>query len=69
VVEEQLGVLDDESRDAEIRAMVAETPAAAMDHHEARRHADAMRRHRDHLAATIAELEARQDQLLDALGR
>jgi hypothetical protein len=37
--------------------------------HDASRHAEAMRRQRDHLAATIAETLTRQDELLDSLGR
>jgi hypothetical protein len=69
IVEEQLAVLDDDARDAEVRALVAETPAAAAEMHDASRHAEAMRRQRDHLAATIAETLTRQDELLDSLGR
>ena len=34
---------------------------------DARKHVDAMRRHHDHVVAEIAELEQRQDELLDRL--
>ena len=44
-----------------------ETPGAAQDANEARKHADAIRRHRQHVADRIAELERRQDELLDQL--
>jgi hypothetical protein len=47
--------------------MMAETPAANHESNDARKHVDAMRRHRDHVVAEIAELEVRQDELLDRL--
>jgi len=68
VAEEQLAHLADEAEDKGLRALVSETPGADLEYREARRHADAMVRHRDSVRATIAELEARQDQLLDQLG-
>ena len=46
---------------------MAETPAASYESNDARKHADAMRRHRDHVVDEIAKLEARQDELLDRL--
>jgi hypothetical protein len=67
MIDEQLAQLVDEADDAALRALVAETPSASHESNDARKHADAMRRHRDHVVAEIAELEARQDQLLDRL--
>ncbi|MCU1352602.1 MAG: hypothetical protein JWM05_1811 [Acidimicrobiales bacterium] len=67
VAEEQLAQLADEADEARLRALVSETPLAEKEHREASRHADAMRRHRDDLAAEIVQLEQSQDQLLDRL--
>jgi hypothetical protein len=67
VTDEQMAHFDDEAEDARLRALVSETPIAEREHREAQRHADAMRRHRAELAATIAELERTQDELLDRL--
>ena len=67
MVDEQLAHLADDADDLAIRALVSETPSASFESNDARKHVDAMRRHRDHVAAQIAELEARQDQLLDRL--
>jgi hypothetical protein len=67
VVEEQLSVLADHADDAEIRALVSETPLAEREHREARRHADALRRSRAAVVASIAELERAQDDLLGRL--
>jgi hypothetical protein len=66
-VDEQLLHLADDADDLAIRALVSETPGASHESNDARKHADAMRRHRDHVVAEIAELEARQDRLLDEL--
>jgi len=67
VIDEQLAHLDDEADDKALRAMVAETPMASFEYRDARSHADAMAKHRDHVVASIAELEQRQDQLLDRM--
>jgi chromosome segregation ATPase len=67
MVDEQLAAVVDEAENDAIRALVSETPAAAFEANESRKHANAIRRHRDHVAAKIAELEQRQDQLLDRL--
>ncbi len=40
---------------------------AEHDFQEANRHAEAMRRHHDELRSRLAELEARQDRLLDQM--
>jgi predicted nucleic acid-binding Zn-ribbon protein len=66
-VHEQLAHLADDADDLATRALVSETPLASHDSDDARKHVDAMRRHRDHVVAEIAELEARQDRLLDQL--
>ena len=67
VIDEQLTQLVDEADDLALRALVAETPSANHESNDARKHADAMRRHREHVRAEIAELEVRQDELLDRL--
>jgi CHASE3 domain sensor protein len=64
--DEQLLHLADDADDQAIRALVSEN-AGVRESNDARKHADAMRRHRDHVLAEIAELEARQDRLLDEL--
>ncbi|MDZ7734122.1 MAG: hypothetical protein U5R31_14545 [Acidimicrobiia bacterium] len=67
MAEEQLGHLADEAEDARLRSLVSETPLAGREHREAERHAEAMRRHRDDLAAQITAVERNQDDLLDQL--
>jgi chromosome segregation ATPase len=67
MIDEQLDHLATDADDQAIRALVSETPGAAFEANDARKHADAMANHRDHVAATIAELEQRQDELLDKL--
>lgn len=66
-IDEQLDVFSSDADDQAIRALVSETPGAAHEARDARRHADAMRRHRQHVVDSIAELERRQDELLDQL--
>jgi hypothetical protein len=66
-IDEQLDVFASDADDHEIRALVSETPGAAFEANDARKHADAMARHRHHVLDTIHELEARQDELLDRL--
>jgi flagellar biosynthesis chaperone FliJ len=67
VVDEQLAALAETADEARVRALVSETPLADKEHHEAQRHVDAMTRSRAALAASIAELERAQDELLDRL--
>lgn len=67
VADEQLAHFADEAEDARLRALVSETPGAEREHRDAKRHADAMNRHRDELKATIAQLDQSQDDLLDQL--
>jgi chromosome segregation ATPase len=69
VVDEQLRQLADEADDFQIRSLVSETPLADREHRDARRHADAMAKHRTSLVEEITSLEARQDDLLDELNR
>jgi hypothetical protein len=66
-IDEQLDVFSSDADDQEIRALVSETPGAAHEANDARKHAEAMRRHRRHVADSIIELEQRQDELLDKL--
>ena len=67
MIDEQLVHLRDEAEDMSVRALVAETSGAGIDYRHAQGHADAMAKHRSHVLAEIVELEAKQDQLLDAL--
>jgi hypothetical protein len=67
VTQEQLAFLEDEAEDARLRALVAETPLGDVEARDARRHADALTRHRDAIAESIVELEREQDALLDRM--
>ena len=67
MIDEQLAHLVDEADDLALRALVSETPSASFESNDARKHADAMRHHRDRVVAEITELEQRQDELLDRL--
>ena len=67
IIDEQLAQLDDEADDARIRSLVSETPLAEREHHDAERHAAAMAARRQEVLVSIAELEQRQDALLDEL--
>lgn len=67
VTDEQVVFLEDEADEARLRALVAETPLGDVEARDARRHADALARHRDTLAGSIVELEREQDALLDRM--
>jgi hypothetical protein len=67
VTEEQLVFLEDEAEEARMRALVAETPLTDAEARDARRHADALSRHRDGLVLSTAGLEREQDSLLDRM--
>jgi len=67
VAEEQLSSLADMADDARLRSLVSETPLAGQEMRETQKHADAMSRHRSDLQASIRQLEAAQDELLDRL--
>jgi hypothetical protein len=66
-IDEQLDVVADEADSQAIRALVSETPGASYEANDARKHADAMRRHRQHVLDEINRLEVRQDELLDQM--
>src|SRR5262249_31155207 len=71
VTDQPVAVLEDQAQDApdtpRLRALVAETPLGDVEARDARRHADALARHRDALATSIADLEREQDALLDRM--
>jgi hypothetical protein len=67
LLDEQLIVVNEIADDTRVRALVAETPLASKEHDEATRQAAAMVRNRQVLVERIAELERRQDELLDRL--
>jgi hypothetical protein len=67
VIDEQLAHLVEDAEEKSLRALVADNPAAAVEHREAAGHSEAMAEHRRHVAAEIQVLEVRQDQLLDEL--
>jgi chemotaxis response regulator CheB len=67
VINEQAAFLEEEADDARLRAMVAETPLVDVEARDARRHADALGRHRDDLVQAIATLAQEQDTLLDRM--
>lgn len=64
VVDEQLAALLEAADEAQLRALVSETPVAERELQEARRHADAMARGRADLVARMIALERAQDELL-----
>ncbi|MCB0969103.1 MAG: hypothetical protein KDB37_19910 [Ilumatobacter sp.] len=66
-LDEQVMHFRDDADDTELRALVSETPGAAQEANQARKHASALDRHRQHVVDEIAKLEARQDELLDKL--
>ncbi|MDO8363107.1 MAG: hypothetical protein Q7V88_09430 [Actinomycetota bacterium] len=67
VIDEQRMYLTDDADDLSVRAVVSESPLARSEAREAGGHAAAMNRHRAHVRAEIARLEAHQDELLDRL--
>lgn len=67
VAEEQAGALGEQAEEARVRALVSETPLAARESQEARRHADAMAGARDQLAVQVTRLESELNDLLDKL--
>jgi len=64
---DELRVVDDQLSHLEVRALVSETPAATFEYRDAKAHADAMRKHRQHIVSSITELERRLDDLLDRM--
>jgi hypothetical protein len=64
VLDEQLEVVLESADEARVRSLVSETPLAAHEHSEAKRHADAMVKARAAQASAVMDLERRQDELL-----
>ena len=69
IVDEQLDHLQDDAEDKALRSLVSETAGSGAEYREARLHAEAMKRHREVVLKSIAELEAKQDELLDKLSQ
>lgn len=67
VVEDQLSHFNDEANDLSLRAMVSETPGASYEYREAKKHADAMNRHRDAIVQELKELDRRINEYLDRM--
>ena len=67
VAEEQLAHFAADANDARVRSLVSETAISERAYRGADRHARAMARHRDEVAAEIVRLEGTQDELLDRL--
>lgn len=65
-LDEQIVHFQDEQDHEHTRALVSDRPDDRVRAHEASRHAEAHRRHRQSVCEEIASLERRQDQLLDA---
>ena len=68
ILDEQLEFVESDLADKELRAMVSETPFAAYEHNDARRHAEVMRTQRERLVDRLRDLEREQDAALDRLG-
>ena len=67
-IDEQARHLRDDAEDMAVRAVVADDTGVAREARRAEEHAEAHRKNRDRVRAEIAELERRQDDLLDELG-
>ena len=67
VLDEQLVVVEEIADDTRLRAMVSETLLASKEYDEANRQATVMRQTRAALADRVADLQRRQDELLDRL--
>lgn len=68
VLNEQLLVVQEEAEEARLRSLVSETPLATHEHNEVQRHADALTRARDAMAANVKDLTRKQDELLEHVG-
>ena len=67
IVDDQLDHLVGDADEKSLRALVSETPAAQFEYREARKHADAMARHRDSLVTARQEHLRSLDSLLDKM--
>ena len=68
VLDAQVANLADDADDARTRSLVSDDGFAERDSIDAQRHVDAQSAYRTSIVAKIAELERRQDELLDELG-
>lgn len=68
MLNEQYAVVSEEAEEARLRSLVSETPLAAHEYGEVKRHADAMARAREALVSTVTDLEKRRDELLQHVG-
>jgi hypothetical protein len=68
VLDEQYSVVSDAAEDSRLRSLVSETPLAAHEYGEVKRHADAMAKARDALVVAVGDLEHRRDELLQHVG-
>lgn len=69
VVDEQLLYLGDDADDHAIRALVAETAGSSFEARAAQGSFENMSKHRARVVEEIADLERRQDELLDQMAR
>lgn len=67
ITREQFQMMGDDAADAELRAIVSETPSAEADHRDSQRHFLAIAKHLTHLESAIADNERELDALLDRL--
>lgn len=67
VADEQIRHLRDDADDVATRALVSDNTGDGREAREAREHVEAMSSHRARMAAEIADLERRQDELLDQI--
>lgn len=63
----QLDQMSDEASDQHLRAMVSDSPADRLDSRDSTRHANSLAAHRAKIIESIADVERRQDELLDQL--
>jgi len=68
VLDAQVAHLADDADDARVRSLVSDDGSAERESVDAQRHVDAQSSYRSSIVAKIAELERRQDELLDELG-
>ena len=67
ILDEQVAYQDEVAQEAETRAVVAGTPLADRQHHEADADLRRLRRQRDEAREQIAAVTAEQDELLERL--
>ena len=67
VVQDQMVQIVDEADEKSLRALVYETPAAAFEYREAKKHADVIQRHHHQIVAELSDLERRMNSLLDRM--